>query len=135
VVEEIAARTNRPVLIGAFHFGALDRGLPAAGRPAVVSQRERGIAYRRYVERAAVAPGLVGVHYALLNDQPVLGRFDGESQQIGFVDVCHRPYRGLVDSASRANESVYLVREGAKEPFAGRAREIPQAGGEAPPTP
>ena len=32
-----------PVMIGEFHFGALDAGLPATGLEGVLSQRDRGI--------------------------------------------------------------------------------------------
>ena len=127
-VAEIAARTRRPVMIGEFHFGALDRGLPSTGLRGVASQNERGIAYRRYVERAAANPDLIGVHYFILNDQEVLGRFDGENYQIGFVDVCHQPYRELVDSATRAHRAVYELKLGRAEPYRGKAREIPRVG-------
>ncbi|MBC8079286.1 MAG: hypothetical protein H7X86_03010 [Gorillibacterium sp.] len=34
---------------------------------------------------------LVGTHYFIFNDQASLGRLDGESSQIGIVDVCHKP--------------------------------------------
>jgi hypothetical protein len=126
VIAEIVEKTRRPVMIGEFQFGALDRGLPSTGLRGVESQKERGIAYRRYVERAAADPGVVGTHYSILNDQPLLGRFDGENYQIGFVDVCHRPYRELTGSATRAHESVYGVMTGTREPYKGRAREIPR---------
>ena len=127
-IAEITARTRRPVMIGEFHFGALDRGLPSTGLRGVESQNERGIAYRHYVEKAAAHPGLIGVHYFILHDQEVLGRFDGENYQIGFVDVCHRPYRELVDSATRAHRAVYELMLGRVEPYRGKAREIPRVG-------
>ena len=127
-IAEIAERARRPVMIGEFHFGALDRGLPSTGLRGVESQRERGIAYRHYVEMAAANPNLVGTHYFILSDQEVLGRFDGENYQIGFVDVCQRPYPELVGSARRAHESVYAVMHGRKKPYVGKAREIPRVG-------
>jgi hypothetical protein len=127
-IAEIAAKSRRPVLIGEFHFGALDRGLPSTGRRGVRTQRERGIAYRRYLELAAANPNVIGAHYFVLNDQELMGRFDGENYQIGFVDVCHRPYRELVESATRSHEVVYDLAAGDIEPFRGRAREIPRVG-------
>jgi hypothetical protein len=114
------------VLIGEYHFGALDRGLPATGLRAVVSQAERGVAYRRYLESGAANPNLVGVHYFILNDQALLGRFDGENYQIGFVDVCHTPYAELVNAAQAAHETMYEVIVGQRAPFAQRAQEAPK---------
>jgi hypothetical protein len=128
VIAEIARRTEKPVMIGEFHFGALDRGLPSTGLKGVASQEERGVAYRRFVEAAAADPNVVGAHYFVLNDQEVLGRFDGENFQIGFVDVCHRPYRELVEAAVRAHEAMYDVMQGRARPFDREAREIPKVG-------
>jgi hypothetical protein len=34
-VDEVARRCNKPTMIGEFHFGALDRGLPSTGLRAV----------------------------------------------------------------------------------------------------
>ena len=123
-IAEISARTRRPVLLGRFHFGALDRGLPSAGRRVVASQRERGIAYRRYVETAAAHPDVVGTHYSGLNDQELLGDVDGENDQIGFIDVCHRPYPEIVESATRSHEAIYDLLTGGVTPFRGKAREM-----------
>ena len=39
-----------PVMIGEFHFGALDRGLSATGLEGVLTQKDRGKAYRYYCE-------------------------------------------------------------------------------------
>jgi hypothetical protein len=127
-VREIAARTGRPVLIGEWHMGALDRGLPCAGLKAVADQHERGVAYRRYLEACASDPDIVGCHWFQLNDQPLLGRFDGENFQIGFVDVCHRPYAETVTAARAAHEAMYRVRRGEIAPWATPAREIPTVG-------
>jgi hypothetical protein len=127
-IAEIARRTHKPVMIGEFHFGALDRGLPSTGLKGVASQEERGVAYRRYVEAAAANPDVVGAHYFILNDQELLGRFDGENFQIGFVDVCHRPYRELVLAATKTHEAIYDVMQGRAEAFATEARETPRVG-------
>jgi hypothetical protein len=127
-IAEIARRTRKPVMIGEFHFGALDRGLPSTGLKGVASQEERGVAYRRYVEAAAADPNVVGAHYFILNDQEVLGRFDGENFQIGFVDVCHRPYRELVEAATRTHEGLYDVVHGKVKPLDREARETPRVG-------
>ncbi|MCL1888456.1 MAG: hypothetical protein FWF96_06255, partial [Kiritimatiellaeota bacterium] len=89
---EIARVANKPVLVGEWHFGALDTGLPASGIGHVRDQKARGDAYRWYLEQSAAAPWCVGVHWFTLYDQSAIGRFDGEAYNIGFLDVCNRPY-------------------------------------------
>jgi len=127
-IVNIARKLKRPVMIGEYHFGAAEGGLPAYGIRAVATQRERGDAYRYYVEQAAAIPELIGVHYFQWNDQPALGRFDGENYQIGFVDVCNRPYADLTVGAKTAHERIYAVRTGAVAPFGRRPKEIPKTG-------
>ncbi|CAM3272373.1 Glycoside hydrolase family 42 N-terminal domain-containing protein [Paenibacillus lactis] len=127
-IASISRRLNRPIMIGEYHFGAAEGGLPAYGIKAVATQRERGDAYRYYVEQAAAIPELIGVHYFQWNDQPALGRFDGENYQIGFVDVCNRPYQDLTEGAKTAHERMYAVRTGAVTQFSRRLKEIPKTG-------
>lgn len=116
-IDTIAAKCGKPTLIGEFHFGALDRGLTATGLKAVKNQIERGKAYRRYVEMGATNPNLLGTHYFILNDQALLGRFDGENYQIGFVDVTLSPYEEIVEAAKETHRSIYDIMMGKKTPF------------------
>ncbi len=120
--EEIDRRCGRPSLIGEYHFGALDRGLPGNGLCGVVDQLERGKAYRAYFDACASHPSFVGCHWFLYNDQPALGRFDGENWQIGFVDVCCKPYDELCLAALRSHENMYGVRTGSVEPYSAAVR-------------
>jgi len=108
---------NRPVLVGEWHFGALDAGLPATGIGAVKDQAARGQAFRIYVEDAAAKPWCVGVHYFTLYDQSALGRFDGENYNIGFLDVCNRPYEALAAAARESHERLYPVALGETAPY------------------
>jgi hypothetical protein len=125
-LEKITAATGRPVLIGEWHFGALDVGLPASGIGRVVDQAARGQAFRLYVEQAAAIPQCVGVHYFILNDQPCLGRFDGECYNIGFVDICNKPYEPLLKAARETHERLYAVAAGEVEPFADAPKYLPK---------
>jgi hypothetical protein len=106
-IEHAFAGSGLPVIVGEFHFGALDRGLVSPGLKPVQSQRARGTAYAEYLRAAARHPACVGAHYFPLNDQPYLGRFDGENYQIGLVDVCNRPYESMLRKAARANRRIY----------------------------
>jgi len=116
-LEQASARLNMPVMIGEWHFGALDVGLPATGIGHVKNQHERGRALRRYIEDAAAKPWCVGTHYFTLYDQSCLGRFDGENYNIGLVDVCNRPYQEVVDAVTETHNNLYAVASGEKPPF------------------
>ncbi|WP_052339562.1 beta-galactosidase [Gorillibacterium massiliense] len=128
LIERIGKRLNRPVMIGEFHFGAADSGLPAYGIKAVATQEERGQAYRYYIERAAAIPELIGAHYFQLSDQPALGRFDGENYQIGAVDVCQRPYEPFIEQMKLAHGRIYAIRTGSEPPYEEAPAEIPKTG-------
>jgi len=114
---EISELLDAPVLIGEWHFGALDVGLPASGIGRVRDQNARGDAYRTYLEDAAAKPWCVGTHYFTLYDQSVIGRFDGENYNIGLFDVCHRPYRSLTTAARQSHERLYEVAAGRTPPY------------------
>ncbi len=125
MIEEFTALTGKPVMIGEFHFGALDRGMDATGLRGVESQAERGVAYRYYMHRAASHPRCLGAHYFILYDQAYLGRFDGENYQIGALDVCSRPYSEFVDGIVRTHRELYDIADGRIAPTEEAAREIP----------
>lgn len=106
-----------PIMIGEWHFGALDVGLPASGIGHVTTQTERGKAYRVYLEDAAAKPWCVGVHYFQWMDQSPWGRFDGEAYNIGFMDGCHRPYIELATAARTSHTRLYDVATGRSKPY------------------
>jgi hypothetical protein len=116
-MERAAALLKMPVLVGEWHFGALDVGLPGSGIGHVRTQADRGRAYRVYLEDAAAKPWCVGVHYFILYDQSALGRFDGECYNIGFLDVCNRPYDPLCNAARASHERMYDIASGQAQPF------------------
>ena len=121
----VSALLGRPVLIGEWHFGALDVGLPASGIGHVPDQRARGQAFRVYLEDAAAQPWCVGAHYFTLYDQSAIGRFDGESYNIGFLDVCNRPYEPLADAARASHERLYALAVGEVTPYGQEPEYLP----------
>jgi len=117
VTRTIHELLKRPVIIGEWHFGALDVGLPASGIGHLKNQQDRAKAYRVYLEDAAANPHCVGAHWFTLYDQSALGRFDGENYNIGFLDVCNRPYEELCQAAVTSHERLYEVAAGRAMPF------------------
>lgn len=114
---EIYEKTGKPVIIGEFHHGATDRGLPASGIRAAKNQKERGVAFRHYLEQGFARDEVIGMHYFQWNDQPWTGRYDGENYQIGVMDVTLRPYKEWTDAAKTTNERLYDVATRKKDPF------------------
>ncbi len=123
--EEIVRISGKPVMIGEFHFGATDRGLPATGIQGALTQEERGKAYRYYLEQGLARPELIGIHYFQWLDQPIFGRFDGENYNIGFMDICNRPYKELVEAAIKSHSKMYEVASGELPPFSDVIERIP----------
>ena len=103
---------DAPVLVGEFHFGAHDRGLFGAGLINAGSQRGRAAALKGYVASALANPQVVGVHWHQFSDQATSGRFDGEHFQVGWTDICDRPYEETVE-ALRAID-IYAARGGGR---------------------
>jgi hypothetical protein len=124
--EKICRVVDRPLLVGEWHFGALDAGLPSTGIGHVATQADRGKAYRVYLENAAAKPWCVGVHYFTLYDESAMGRDDGENYNIGLFDVCGRPYESLTAAAKAAHERMYRVRAGKVKPYSDRPKYLPK---------
>ena len=124
-IERVGRQLDKPVLIGEFHHGALDRGLTAHGIRGVADQRERGFAYRYYVESALESRYFLGAHYFQYNDQSPLGRFDGENYQIGFVDVCMREYSDMTREVRSCHDLMYSLAQGRRDVSCPEPREIP----------
>jgi hypothetical protein len=101
---------DMPVIIGEFHFGALDRGLFHTGLRRTESQKDRAEKYAAYVRGALRNPYLIGTHWFQYLDQPTTGRGDGENYQIGFVDICDKPYPEIVQAAREIGSSMYEYR-------------------------
>ena len=97
-----------PLIIGEFHFGALDRGLFHTGLVPVANQRARAQAYKDYVRGALRHPQFVGCHWFQYSDEPTTGRvYDEENYQIGFVDVADTPYADTIAASREVGYHLY----------------------------
>ena len=97
-----------PLIIGEFHFGALDRGLFHTGLVPVASQADRAKAYTDYVRSALRHPQFVGTHWFQFQDEPTTGRnYDEENYQIGFVDIVDTPYAETIAACRNLGATLY----------------------------
>lgn len=124
--DEILKRTGKPVMIGEFHFGAADMGLSANGIQGAKNQVDRARAYRYYVEQGFARPELIGIHYFLWSDQPIMGRFDGENYGIGLLDITHQPYKEMFEAIRQTGEVMYEVANQQKKPYNEVIPRVPQ---------
>lgn len=100
-----------PLIIGEFHFGALDRGMFHTGLVPVADQAARAEAYAAYVRGALRHPQFVGCHWFQWQDEPTTGRvYDEENYQIGFVDIADTPYPETIAASRRVAETLYRER-------------------------
>ncbi|MFB3881588.1 MAG: beta-agarase [Armatimonadota bacterium] len=104
---ELPAGLDVPIIIGEWHFGALDRGPLHPGLRHVQDQSERAVLYKSYVRSALDHPLLVGTHWFQYTDQSTTGRDDGENCQNGFVDICDRPYGETVEASREVGYAMY----------------------------
>ncbi len=101
---------DRPVLVGEFHFGALDRGMFAPGLVEARDQNQRAEMYLAYVRSALRNHLIVGTHWFLCGSQPTTGRADGENYQVGFVDICDTPYPETTAASRQVGRQLYRLR-------------------------
>jgi hypothetical protein len=102
---------DKPLIVGEFHFGALDRGMFHTGLVPVANQSERAQTYQDYVLGAARHPQFVGTHWFQWKDEPTTGRvYDEENYQIGFVDVADTPYREIIEASRAVGRRLYRER-------------------------
>ena len=102
---------GKPLLIGEFHFGALDRGMFHTGLVPTRNQADRAAHYADYVRAVADCPAFVGCHWFQYVDEHTTGRwFDGENYNIGFVSITDSPYPELVEAARSVHADLYRRR-------------------------
>ena len=105
---EFPGRADAALIVGEWHFGALDRGQCDYGIRQVASQGERGRSYLAYMKAALRHRQIVGAHWFRYKDQSFTGRHaDGANAQNGFLDICDTPYAETVAAAREVGEHLY----------------------------
>ncbi len=110
----LPAGIDKPVIVGEFHFGALDRGMFHTGLRATKDQLDRARKYREYVRGAMANPYYVGAHWFQYGDQATTGRGDGENYQIGLVNVADVPYPETIAAVREVGYPMYEYRRKAR---------------------
>ncbi len=107
---EIANKcTKTPFMVGEWHYGSYDTTHLCSALVSCKDETERGKACSNYIKTAFSNYQLVGAHYFEYNDQPYLGRFDGEAMPHGLISVTNRPYSKCLEYFAKANRSLYEI--------------------------
>ena len=101
-----------PVVLGEFHFGAMDRGMFHPGQVTTNDQEGKGAAYEYYVRSCLENPCIIGTNWHQFSDQPCTGRFDGENFQVGLTDCCDTPYPETIKHVRNIGYNMYHIRYG-----------------------
>jgi len=102
---------GKPVIVGEFHMGALDRGMFHTGLVKTHDQDKRAEMFTDYVNSVVDNPVFVGCHYFKYNDEPLTGRpGDGENYSIGFTTVVDGLYPEMIEAAKKVGGEMYTRR-------------------------
>ncbi|WP_133796072.1 hypothetical protein [Prosthecobacter fusiformis] len=112
--------TGKPMILSEFFWSSpRDSGL--IGGRAVSSQRERGLAYRNYLDQSASLGFVIGIEWFTLIDQATTGRwfskYNGESYNTGLFSVADRPWKDMLEEMMKANYGIYDLLLGQRQPF------------------
>lgn len=112
---------GKPMMLSEFFWASpKDSGL--IGGREVTSQRERGLAYRNYVEQSAALGFVIGIEWFTLVDQATTGRwfsqYNGESYNTGLLSVADRPWKDMLAEMIKTNHTIYDLLLGKRPPFA-----------------
>lgn len=96
-------------MIGEWMVGSSDESLLCSALITCKNQTDRGKACFNYLKTVYSYPNMVGAHYFEYNDQPLLGRFDGEAMPHGLIDVCNQPKDECIAYFTRINNLIYDI--------------------------
>ncbi|KRE34362.1 carbohydrate-binding protein [Paenibacillus sp. Soil522] len=101
---------GKPVLNLEHSFGSTERGLSNIRTATMtISIGERGRAYQAFAKSQAAHPLFVGSGWFSYYDQPVTGRPDDESYNVGLVNQQDQPYTDMVKIMKTAHASLENV--------------------------
>jgi hypothetical protein len=102
---------GKPVIVGEFHMGAVDRGMFHPGLVRTQDQAARAAMFMDYVRSVVDNPAFVGCHYFKYADEPLTGRpGDGENYSIGFSTVVDGSYPEMINASKTVAAEMYTRR-------------------------
>jgi hypothetical protein len=112
---------RKPQMWSEFYFTATQESNAGPSGSDLPTQRERGLAYRHYVEHAAALGFVVGIEWFTLLDQAVTGRFfeglNGERANTGLFNVADRPYKDMFAGMAATHAAIYDIWLNGQAPY------------------
>lgn len=112
LLNRVQGWTGRPLLLSEFYWSSAKESGLLGGRD-VARERDRGLAYRNYVEQTAKLGYVVGIEWFILIDQASTGRwfskYNGERANTGLFSVADRPWKAMVEEMKKTNDGIYDV--------------------------
>lgn len=107
-LQRVAELTGKPLLVSEWFFRVARPDVESYPPvlPEVESQQAQADSYRAYMDALLSMPFVVGEHWFQWVDQPIEGRFDGENQLIGIVDIGDELNQPLADSVAATNATI-----------------------------
>ncbi len=120
LLDDVYAVAQKPILLTEYSFSATEN---QSGDPntkgamvTVKTQAERAEHTQRFAQQALALPYLVGLHWFEWADESPQGRFDGEDQNYGLVDIQDHPYELLTQAHQRVNRGAQATHEHSQIP-------------------
>jgi agarase len=104
---------KRPVLISEFTFAAREGNSMSQlilQRCETSTQAGRAALAASYLDKALTSKNVIGCHWFTYIDQPISGKFNGENNAFGLVDVTDRPYTEMVSMFRNVSNTMYSRR-------------------------
>ena len=110
-LQKFAGAAKLPILVSEYGFRAADSGLPNTYPliyPTYDTQTDRADAFESYAREGFAKPYVVGLHWFRFVDQPATGRFDGEDNNFGLVDITDEPYDIVTTRMRMTFDALYV---------------------------
>ena len=110
-LQKFADVAKLPILVSEYGFRAADAGLPNTYPviyPVYDTQTDRADAFESYAREGFAKPYVVGLHWFRFVDQPASGRFDGEDNNFGLVNIADEPYDIVTTRMRSTFDTLYV---------------------------
>ncbi|HVZ80082.1 MAG TPA: beta-galactosidase [bacterium] len=121
LLDNFHAMTKKPLLLTEYSYSAMEN---QSGDPnthgadvSVPTQKDRVEHLERFAKGVLELPYMVGMHWFEWSDESPQGRFDGEDQDYGLVDIHDKPYDLLTRAHAKLNQRATAIHKGSKVPL------------------